>query len=113
MSDIGIGKLIRGNKVGRDAIHVAVIPMVAGEILTPGQHVGLAKDGRVIKSNDQVGVVDPYLKVSVRSGQRFWLFLYPGSITSLRHEWTHPKFKDAVPLLAKTVSMEWMSEFAI
>ncbi len=84
--DIGIGKIITSER-GRDAIHIAVVPVVAGEHLDPGQHVGA--DGH---SDNPVGIVDPFLREPVRAGQRFYLFMYPGTITSLRHEWTHPAF---------------------
>jgi hypothetical protein len=82
----------------RDAIHVAVCPMTAGEDLSPGDHVGFGMESRrdrVWKTRvNAVGVVDPFLSAPVRRGQRFWLLLYPGTVTSLRHAWTHPKFPD-------------------
>jgi hypothetical protein len=77
---------------GRDAVHVAIVPTVASEKLFPGQHVG-ADGARSIAG--AVGIVDPYLRHPVEKGQTFFLFLYPGSVTSLRHVWTHPAFKEA------------------
>ncbi len=45
MSDVKLGSLINGPKV-RDAIHVAVAPVVATEKLMPGQHIGFAQEGQ-------------------------------------------------------------------
>lgn len=87
--------------MARDAIHIAVAPVVAGETLRPGEIIGFVRgrnDGTV--SSDHmiivkfIGIVDPYLKKSVHVGQRFFMFLYPGSITSLRHDWAHPAFAE-------------------
>jgi hypothetical protein len=77
----------------RDAVHIAVAPVVAGSRLQPGRRVGLASDGRAYSVQvEQIGVVDPFLTEPVEAGQRFWLFLYPNTVTSLRHVWTHPAF---------------------
>jgi hypothetical protein len=82
----------------RDAIHIAVAPVTAAERLTPGQHVGLVREGDlelVGLCDRSIGVVDPFLATAVEPGQRFWLFLYPNTITGLRHVWTHPAFTAA------------------
>jgi hypothetical protein len=75
----------------RDAIHLAVEPVVAKEVLNPGQDVGA--DGT---TNNPVGIVDPFLKKAVQVGERFWLVIYPRQINSLRHVWTHPAFEDEI-----------------
>jgi len=85
-----IGKILNAD-AKRDAVHFAVAPVVAAENLKPGQHVG--KDGT---TKNPIGVVDPFLRRSVYEGERFWLFLYPNTITSLRHEWAHPAFQDHI-----------------
>lgn len=91
-SKLGLGKIITEPQ-SRDAIHIAVAPVVAAQILRPGEHVGLFEDGKAALDAKPIGIVDPFLKGRVLTGQTFWLYLYPGSITSLRHEWTHPAFK--------------------
>lgn len=88
-----IGKLITEPQE-RDAIHIAVTPIQAGCFLIPGSQVGLTTDGKANYIFPHIGVVDPYLKKGIDAGQWFWLFLNPGSITSLKHNWTHPAFKD-------------------
>jgi hypothetical protein len=78
----------------RDAIHIAVLPIVATEKLFAGQDVGLVDGGASTKAKKHTGIVDPFLKVPVMPGQRFWLLLYPRMVTSLRHVWSHPEFVD-------------------
>lgn len=81
MADVlpGIGKLITDGTQGRDAIHIAVIPMKAVMHMHPGT--------RLVN-----GIVDPFLRSQVNPGEWFWLFLYPNTTTSLRHVWSHPAF---------------------
>lgn len=113
MSDkLKLGHIITSDQ-HRDAIHVAVVPIEAETILYPGNHVGVL-DGKAGKSHKHIGVVDPFLKDIVQEGERFWLFLYPGSITSLRHEWLHPAFdKDALKDTEKEESEQWLRKFCI
>lgn len=63
----------------RDAIHVAIIPVIAVRVLRPGEVLGS-------------GIVDPFLKQPVQPGERFYLCLHPGTVTSVRHDWDHPFF---------------------
>lgn len=81
----------------RDAIHVAVAPVVAASELQPGQHVGVLEDGRADAIEKTIGIVDPFLTEPVHPGERFWLLTYPNTITSLRHVWTHPAFRIRIP----------------
>jgi hypothetical protein len=116
MSDVKVGELLT-EEAHRDAIHIAIAPVIAGEQLNAGDHIGFRKDGKVaeVKSTDLLGIVDPFLKVSVRPGDKFYMFLYPRTITSLRHEWTHPKFPDFKQLAIeneKAESRQWIEEYA-
>jgi hypothetical protein len=86
-----IGKILETEQ-SRDAIHIAVAALVAAESLKPGDPVGLDEAGNASSDAAPIGIVDPFLAARVRKGQRFFLFLYPNTITSLRHNWSHPSF---------------------
>lgn len=92
-----IGKLVEGAPL-RDAVHIAVIPLMnAGGRLHPGEYVIRGKEEGTALGTHRldwaaVGVVDPFLQKPVETGERFWAFLRPLTITSLRHLWTHPLF---------------------
>jgi hypothetical protein len=90
-----IGELCRDD-ARRDAIHFAVAPVEADMDLRPGEHVGVSQ-GRASRDIAPVGIVDPFLNGEVKEGQRFWLFLYPNTITNLRHVWMHPAFTPSPP----------------
>lgn len=112
-----LGALLTDESV-RDAIHIAVAPVVAVENLFPGQHVGFVKEGNTADVGTackaKIGIVDPFLTEPVQRGQRFWMLLYPNTITSLRHEWIHPAFGVvAKPAAAHRVDSEaWLRTFA-
>ncbi len=102
----------------RDAVHVPIIQAVAAEKLKPGQPVSfLNNTGDMAGSTrNAIGIVDPFLMNDVLQGERFWMVLNPGSITSLRHDWEHPLItpQDAAeerPRLA-TASEVWLQNYA-
>lgn len=97
-----LGKIITG-EAQRDAIHVAIAPMVATERVHPGQRVN-ANGGA---SQPHVGIVDPFLDRAAMAGDRFWLFLFPNTVTSLRHQWTHPAFDNE-----RTEAERWLRAYA-
>jgi len=83
---------------GRDAVHVAVCPVTAGADMESGTRVFLGDDGTAYDyampmNKMWLGIADPFLRRTIKKGERFWLCLYPNSVTSLRHVWTHPAFQ--------------------
>lgn len=118
-----LGTILGGDEA-RDAIHLAVEPVQAAHDLMPGQDVGILPCGRAGVTADKfVGIVDPFLRNKVARGERFWLIVYPRTITSLRHVWEHPDFKriehiDIVHAGTQTAndkaySERWMREWAL
>ena len=92
---------------GRDAVHIAVEPLIAAHSLRPGDHVGILPNGLAGYCEKALGIVDPFLKTTVDAGKSFWLLLYPRQITSLRHVWSHPAFtEDPVPTVRRIVASE-------
>ncbi len=96
-----LGRLI-GTQSQRDAIHIAVAPVFAGERLEPGERIGFVDPRfqervRSVKRDfhiKPIGIVDPFLSHPVEEGEWFYMLLYPNTITSLRHEWSHPAFNE-------------------
>lgn len=79
---------------GRDAIHLAVEPAVAGIPLRAGERVKFEDGKAILADDDATGIVDPFITGMVRPGERFWFVVLPRTITSLRHVWSHPLFPE-------------------
>lgn len=109
--------MIHPHQQYRDAIHLAVEPVIAGERLNPGEHIFL-RDGKAYGNTGAtnnpplLGIVDPFLEDKVNAGQPFWLVIYPRKITSLRHVWSHPALADEVAADVagpdKAASEDWL-----
>jgi hypothetical protein len=111
-----MGDVLPQEMTGRDAVHVAVIAVTAAGNVWAGGDVGvqLTDDGWIASRNltPHIGIADPFIKKSIEDGQKFWLFLYPRTITSLAHAWTHPAFPEKDPQPgAKARAEQWMREF--
>jgi hypothetical protein len=94
---VELGKIIPGyHECRRDAVHVAVLPIIAGEYLKPGEWAHVAGRSAYKLHGDEPphGVVDPFLTRPVNYGEAFWLFMKPETVRDLRHDWSHPDFPD-------------------
>lgn len=88
----------------RDAVHVAIVPITATVAVHAGQHVDANGDPGGPK---KVGVVDPFLDRLVYPGDKFWLCLYPETVTGMRHHWSHPAFDTPAP-----TSVAYLTDYA-
>jgi len=109
-----LGTLLTGDEK-RDAIHIAIMPVCAGMGLSPGAFVTV-RDNEAFACDEAtaVGIIDPFLAAPVAKGQRVYMLLKPYTITSLRHEWTHPLIEAppaaAVAANSREVSMKWLED---
>lgn len=108
-----LGQLITKH-VGRDAIHIAIAPIQAGEDLAPGQRIKVDQLKQAVPAEDWefTAIVDPWLIDGPLLGQWFWALLNPNTITALRHYWTHPDFPDLRNNEEKQDALAWMIQFA-
>lgn len=95
------------------------MPVIADYNLNPGERVGVSEDGTKTDSGsaNHVGIVDPFLTQRVKQGETFWLFLFQGSVHTLRHEWTHPAFPTGTErpgaVTVMQVAEAWLRDYAI
>lgn len=118
MSDIRLGTLIATPELPpRDAIHIAIAPVIAGETLYPGDHIGLLPSGEASKDKDiiKIGIVDPFLPkgMSLSKGTKFYMCLYQLTVTGMRHHWSHPAFNEEYSSIPdKEFSINWITKHA-
>ncbi len=104
-----VGTLNPQTSFTRDAVHCAVLLVEAQNLFKPGDHAG--KEGT---HEMPIGIVDPFLEEVVSKGQKFWLFLYPRTITGLTHQWTHPDVPEGAtpPSLRYEDAKAWIEDYA-
>lgn len=91
MSKNVLGELCVDGSSGRDAVHVAILMVTAGEYLSPGDRVTVNQQGVATESwVSSIGVVDPFLKNNVECGDKFYVLMNPNQVTNLRHAWDCP-----------------------
>ncbi len=88
-----LGKLIEGEAC-RDAIHIAIAPVIAAGDILPGQEIGFDACGGVSHDAKPVGIADPFLDEPIHKGQKFYVLLFPNTITGITHQWQHPAFAE-------------------
>lgn len=120
MSEATLGRLL--DELGeRDAIHVAIIPVIAATRLYPGSPVMIdagtmtartsSPDPKAIRA-----IADPFLKAIIEPGDIFYACLPPNTVTGMRHHWQHPAFSEQ-PVVekrqkpSKEESLQWLENF--
>lgn len=66
---------LKGNQ--QQIIQIVTFPLIAGNLLRPGQHIGIKDNKYGCASAPHIGIVDPFLKQTVLTNQIFWMWLYP------------------------------------
>lgn len=106
-----LGELLKGGEE-RDAIHIAIMPVTAGDYIAPGQRIYVNSDGWARLSGNGNAIADPFLPGQIYPGQNFYALLFPYTIESLRHEWVHPDFPKSQDPQNHTPSENWLRVFA-
>jgi hypothetical protein len=117
MKEAKLGQLIDAT-AQRDAIHIAIVPLIAGETLYRGDKFRLKFNTHNValrgdyNTKEALGIVDPFLEDnSIDEGDRFYGVLFPGTVTGMRHQWQHPAFEENKPIKLNEHE-EWLRDFA-
>jgi hypothetical protein len=90
---------VRAKDEGRDAIHLAVVTLQALErfVVPPIGNLWVDHLGKPAPTPaSAVGIIDPFLPrgTLIEKGEWFFVYLKPGSISGLRHVWSHEAFPE-------------------
>lgn len=107
-TDIKLGTIPTTKNI-RDAIHIAIVSIEAGETLKPGERVGVATDGCAYGRMTPVGIVDPFLDHVITTGEMFYLLMNQGSTSKMVHHWTHPILDQVKQLAPPSTKSEYES----
>lgn len=88
---------------GRDAVHLAVYQITLGQSISmwnKASKITIRENGRAYvfdesKDTKAYGILDPFIDQELNVGDKVWLVLFPGMITSLRHVWEHNFFPES------------------
>jgi len=122
--EVVLGKIPPENAV-RDAVHVAIIPLVCHYVLKRGQPFKLWPGTKNVATDCDLddpkclGIVDPFLQKdggkyeqgTLYQGERFLGYLKPNTVTGMQHCWKHPVFDAETPEIT-CVHEKWLRDFA-
>lgn len=102
---------IHSRKMERDAIHTAILQVKAAEPLVQGTTVKLDEIGNAIhcRREEAIGIVDPFLTGAVEVGDKCWVFIFPGTVTGMRHHFTLPAIDK---VMMDEASKKWLEKYA-
>ena len=103
----------------RDSVHIAIVALTVGEAeMQPGSAFFLAHGTTDVArparpeygGPEPIGIIDPFLRLpdghwAIEPGRRVLGFLYPGTVTGMRHHWSHPAFDRRPPTPATRVEL--------
>ena len=114
-----IGQKLSEDETRRDAVHIAIMPVKCGEggWLHRGETVRFDYGSKEVvgrcSMERAVGIIDPYLPIDgVAPGERCWMFMFPGTVTGMRHEWSHPALVPVSEPGPLSESELWLQGFA-
>lgn len=96
----------------KDAIHVAIVSVLAGSAIQTGSRVKLNNDGHAVcaSGREGFGVADPFVGTVAR-GDRFWVLIDPDKVDTVSHTWEmNLQFPTTVPEVKKNRTIQEVAD---